>query len=75
MAKRKFKPGDLVSLRESKWLPKSGVITEFAHYFPIVSAHASGKRVPCWNILCNNGEMMIVAEDNMTLEQRNETTI
>ena len=75
MAKRKFKPGDLVSFRESKWLPESGVVTAFAYYSPLARAHASGKRTPCWDVLCNNGQKYIVAEGEMRLEQRNETIV
>lgn len=73
MVKRKFKEGDLVTFEESIWLPQSGVIISFAHYSPIVKAHAHGVRIPCWHVLCNNDQKHIVGERHMRLVNRNES--
>jgi len=69
--KRRFKEGDLVEMN-TKWLPRSGVIIQFAHYAPMARSHALGKRIPCWNVLCNDGKKFIIGEDNMKLVNRNE---
>ena len=71
MAKRKFKPGDLVTMK-SRWLPESGVIQSFAYYYPPVKAHATGNRRPVWNVLCNDGKITRISEEYMVLVNRND---